>query len=60
MDLSFPSHASVNIGIPDSSYLNESYKLRLPGIDRLCEFILQLGQGCLLYMIQVDTYKDRF
>ena len=43
MDLSFPPHASVNIGIPDSSYLNEPYRIRLPGIDWLCEFILQLG-----------------
>ena len=54
MDLSFPPHASVNIGIPDSSYLNEPYKLRLPGIDRLCEFILQLGQGCLLYKLDLQ------
>lgn len=54
MDLSFPPHASVNIGIPDSSYLNEPYKLRLPGIDRLIEFILQLGQGCLLYKLDLQ------
>ena len=54
MDLSFPPHASVNIGIPDSFYLNEPYKLRLPGIDRLCEFILQLGQGCLLYKLDLQ------
>ena len=53
MDSSFPPHASVNIGIPDSSYLNEPYKLRLPGIDRLCELILQLGQGCLLYKLDL-------
>lgn len=54
MDLNFPPHASVNIGIPDSSYLNEPYKLRLPGIDRLIEFILQLGQGCLLYKLDLQ------
>ena len=54
MDLSFPPHASVNIGIPDSSYLNEPYKLHLPGIDRLCEFILQLGRGCLLYKLDLQ------
>lgn len=51
MDLSFPPH---NIGIPDSSYLNEPYKLPLPGIDRLCEFIVQLGQGCLLYKLDLQ------
>ena len=54
MDLSFPPHASVNIGIPDSSYLNEPYKLCLPGIYRLCEFILQLGRGCLLYKLDLQ------
>ena len=54
MDLSFPPHASVNIGISDSSYLKELYKLCLPGIDRLCKFILQLGQGCLLYKLDLQ------
>ena len=54
MDLSFPPHASVNIGSPDSSYLNEPYKLRLPGIDRLIEFILQLGRGCPLYKLDLQ------
>ena len=54
MDLSFPPHASVNIGILDSSYLNKPYKLRLPGIDRLCKFILQLGQGCFLYKLDLQ------
>ena len=49
MDLSFPPQSSVNGGIAASSYLNEPYKLRLPGIDRLCDFILQHGRGCLLY-----------
>lgn len=49
MDLSFPEGDSVNSGIPSDSYLQEPYKLRLPGIDRLCEFILQHGHGCLIY-----------
>ena len=49
MDLSYPPRSSVNCGIVASSYLNEPYKLRLPGIDRLCQFILQHGRGCLLY-----------
>ena len=49
MDLSFPPQASVNSGIQQGTYLNEQYKLRLPGIDRLCSFILSHGQGCLIY-----------
>lgn len=47
MDLSYPLHSSVNNGIVGSSYLDEPY--RLPGIDRLSQFILQHGHGCLLY-----------
>ena len=49
MDLSFPPGHSVNDGIPSDSYLGEAYKLRLPGIDRLVEFILQKGRGCLIF-----------
>lgn len=54
MDLSFPPSCSVNSGIPDDSYLDEHYKLRLPGIDRLCQFILQHGRGCLLYKLDLQ------
>ena len=54
MDLSFPPSCSVNSGIPDNTYLDEHYKLRLPGIDRLCEFILQHGRGCLLYKLDLQ------
>ena len=49
MDLSYPPQLSVNSGITASSYLNKPYKLRLPGIDRLCQFTLHHGRGCLLY-----------
>lgn len=49
MDLSYPPRSSVNYGIAAASYLNEPYKLRLPGIDCLCQFILQHGRGRLLY-----------
>ena len=54
MDLSFPPSRSVNSGIPHDSYLDEHYKLRLPGIDRLCQFILQHGRGCLLYKLDLQ------
>ena len=49
MDLSYPPQLSVNSGITASSYLNEPYKLRLPSINRLCQFILHHGRGCLVY-----------
>ena len=49
MDLSYPPFSSVNSGIPSTTYLDSPFKLRLPGIDRLCEFILSKGRGCYLY-----------
>ena len=47
-DLSYPPSFSVNSGIPSSTYLDNPFKLRLPGIDRLCEFVLSKGRGCYI------------
>lgn len=49
MDLSFPHGSSVNDGISQDIYLGEHFKLRLPGIDRLVEFILEKGRNCLIF-----------
>lgn len=49
MDLSFPRGSSVNDGIPPDTYLGEQFKLRLPGIDRLVDFILAKGRHCLVF-----------
>lgn len=49
MDLSFPPENSVNDGIPSDSYLDNAFKLYLPGIDRLREFIINKGQGCFVF-----------
>lgn len=49
MDLSFPHGSSVNDGISQDTYLGEHFKLRLPGIDRLVEFILEKGRNCLIF-----------
>ena len=49
LDLSFPPTFSVNSGIPWNTYLDSPFKLRLPGIDRLCEFILAKGRDCCVY-----------
>ena len=46
MDLSYPPSFSVNSGISLSAYLDSPFKLRLPEIDRLREFILSKGRGC--------------
>ena len=45
-DLSFPKGCSVNDGIAEHWYLNEPFKLHLPGINHLVAFINQLGHGC--------------
>lgn len=49
MDLSFPHGSSVNDGISQDTYLGEHFKLRLPGIDRVVEFILEKGRNCLIF-----------
>ena len=48
-DLSFPPDASMNSCNPSDTFLNEPYKLILPGIDRLIEFVNWLGQGCYVF-----------
>lgn len=47
--LSFPEGFSVNNGITKDSYLNEKFRLRLPGIDRLVEFANKEGSDCHVF-----------
>lgn len=49
MDLSFPPGRSVNAGISSVEYLDVPFRLRLPGIDRLCDFVRAKGPGCLIF-----------
>lgn len=48
-DLSFPEGFSVNDGNAKDSYLNDPFRLRLPGIDCLVEFINKEGSGCHVF-----------
>ena len=48
-DLSFPPGQSVNDGIARDEYLGQPFHLRLPGVDRLVEFINLKGPGCLVF-----------
>ena len=48
-DLSFPEGSSVNDGISSDHYLDQFFKLRLPGIDRLVEFVNAKGRGCHVF-----------
>ncbi|XP_068753186.1 uncharacterized protein [Montipora capricornis] len=58
-DLSFPEGFSVNDGIAKNSYLNEPFRLRLPGIDRLVEFVNKEGSGCHVFKKDLShTYRQ--
>ena len=48
-DLSFPEGLSLNDGISSDYYLELFCKLRLPGIDRLVEFVNAKGRGCHVF-----------
>ena len=60
MDLSFPHAASVNSGIPKTHYLDNAFQLRLPGIDRLREFIISKGSGCYVYKKDLKRTYQQF
>lgn len=48
-NLSFPPRQSVNDGIKPDTYLDAPFKLHLPGLDKLVEFINSKGVGCLVF-----------
>ena len=54
LDLSWPKGASVNSYIPPDSYLGKQYKLTYPNIDDLCHLIQKYGEGCILYVIDLE------
>lgn len=48
-NLSFPPRQSVNDGIKPDTYLDAPFKLHLPGLDKLVEFVNLKGVGCLVF-----------
>ena len=60
MDLSFPPGCSINDSISQDTYPGEYYKLRLPGIDRLVEFILEKGRHCLVFKKNLSLAYRQF
>ena len=60
MDMSFPHSSSVNDGIPQDTYLGKPFKLRLPGIDRLVNFILEKGRHCLVFKKDLQRAYRQF
>ena len=49
-DHSFPESSSVNDGISSDQFLEQFFKLRLPGIDCLVEFVNTKGRGCHVFI----------
>ena len=48
-DLSFPEGSSVYDSISKGHYLEQYFNFRLPGVDRLVEFINDKGRGCHVF-----------
>ena len=48
-DLSWPLGASVNDNISSDTYLGEECSLRYTTIEDICNLVVQLGQGCVVY-----------
>ena len=69
MDLSFPLGTSINDGIPKDTFLDDPFKLHLPGIDSFLALIQKFGKGCLLFkkdlcrayrQLPVDTHDYHY
>ena len=56
LDLSFPIGNSVNDGIPKDTYLGLISKLTFPKVDDFACRIFELGQGCLMFKIDLSRY----
>ena len=68
-DLSWPLGASVNDSISSDTYLGEECSLRFTTIEDICNLVVELGQGCVIYkrdlrkvyrQIPVDPRDYRF
>ena len=56
LDLSFPSGESVNDGMTKDHYLGFEAKLTFPKVDELALRIHQLGEGCLMFKVDLSRY----
>ena len=56
LDLSFPIRNAVNDGIPKDTYLGFEAKLTFPKTDDFACRIFYLGQGCMMFKIDLSRY----
>ena len=56
LELSFPIGQSVNDGILKDNYLGFKAQLRFPKVDDFALHIFTLGQGCMMFKIDLSRY----
>ena len=56
LDLSFPMGKSVNDGIQTDNYLGFMAKLTFPKVDDFAFCIHSLGQGCMMFKVDLSRY----
>lgn len=49
VDMSYPTGASVNDGIPTDTYMGCPYQLKYPTVDTLARMVRDKGRGCLMF-----------
>ena len=54
VDLSWPKGMSVDDAIPGNEYLGTPINLTLPTIDFMADRVLELGQGCYMYKLDLS------
>ncbi len=59
LDLSWPQ-LSVNSNIVKTTYIGVSYKLKLPSVDDLVSMIIDEGQGCWLFSVDLARCYRQF
>ena len=56
LDLSFPIGEAVNDGIPKDTYMGFEANLSFPKTDQFAYRIYMLGQGCLMFKVDLSRY----
>ena len=54
VDLSWPKGHSVNDPVDSEKYMGTEFMLTFPSIDDITAQVIRLGQGCLLYKVDIN------
>ena len=59
VDLSFPPHYSVNLGISNQVFLDQPIDLHYPSVHTLAKYVRIKGRGCLMFKTDLKSaYKQ--